>query len=128
MLRIALVGTTWARNIAQGFPHVLLIHRWIKKSVDPTQWVHGIGNIVQPAVSPVIAQCPVDPFSSQNLTQMPNMVFPRRGDTRADQARIMARQNPLGYSLGPVWRACLTHMCVLVSCSLRDYQYCAPQL
>src|SRR6266478_1181734 len=121
MFRIARVGATRAGNIAEGFPHVLLIHRWIKKIVYPAQWVHGIGNIVQPTCRSVIAQCPVDPCSGQYLTEMPNMVFPRRGNTRAEQMPVVGMQKLLGYHIGPVWRACLTHKCILVSCSLREY-------
>src|SRR6266705_37283 len=128
MFCIARVGATRAGNIAQGFPHVRLIHRWIKKIVYPAQWVHGIGHIVQPTCSPLIAQRPVDPFGSQYLTEMPNMVFSRRGDTRAEQVMIVCMQKLLGYSIGPVRRTCLTHMCVLVSCALREYQYHLPQL
>jgi hypothetical protein len=53
-----------------------LIYHWIEKIVDPAQWVHGIGDIVQPTLRPVIAQGAVDPFGGQHFTEMPNVVFP----------------------------------------------------
>ena len=62
MLSIAGMSPTRAGNITQGFPYVGLIHRWIEKIVYPAQWVHGIGDIIQPTLSPVIAQSSVDPF------------------------------------------------------------------
>ena len=80
---------------------MLLIHRRIKKIVYSAQWVHGIGNIVQPTYSPVVAQRPIDPFGSQYLTEMPNMVFPRRGDTRAEQMMVVGMQKLLGDSTSP---------------------------
>ena len=70
------MGTARTGNIAQGFPHVCLIHRGVEKIVYPAQRVHGIGDIVQPTLSPVIAQCAVDPFGGQHFTEMPNVVFP----------------------------------------------------
>ena len=70
------MGTAGAGNIAQRLPHVRLIHRWIEEIVDPAQWVHGIGDIVQPTLSPVVAQRTVDPFGGQHFTEMSNVVFP----------------------------------------------------
>jgi hypothetical protein len=55
MLSIARVEPTRAGNITQGFPHMRLIYFWIKKIVYPTQRVHGISNIVQPTLRPMIA-------------------------------------------------------------------------
>jgi hypothetical protein len=76
MLGIAGMSPTRAGNITQGFPHVGLIHRWIEKIVHPAQRVHGIGDIVQPTLCPVIAQRAVDPFGGQHFTEMPNVIFP----------------------------------------------------
>jgi hypothetical protein len=75
MLSIAGVGTARAGNVTQGFPYMGLIYRWIEKIVYPAQRVHGIGNIVQPTLSPVIAQGAVDSFSGQHFAEMPDVVF-----------------------------------------------------
>jgi len=118
------VCATRAGDIAQGFPDVLLIYSGIEERIHPAQRIHRIGNIVQPTLSPVVAQRAVDAFSGEYFTEMSHVVFPGRRDACAEEVACLGVEQLLRHRIGPVWRACLTHACVLACLPLGECAYC----
>ncbi len=109
VLGIAGVVAAWTRNIAERLAHLAVIHVRVEKIVDPAQGVHGIGNIVEANLCPLIHKRTIDALSGHHFAQMTHVVVPGWGDAGADEMLRTALQHLLGNGVRPVLDTVFTH-------------------
>ena len=91
-----------ARDVAQRLAHVRLVAPRVEKVINPPQRVHGVGHVIQLAVRSLLPQGAAHAFRGQNFPQVPDVIFSRRRNARAQQVPGLVRQQLAGYLIGPV--------------------------